>query len=157
MLVIVDDGVNTADLQLYDGNDYAFTECGCPDDDEFDVVVPVTYTFEAAAEDRTAKVSLFVSSVALEDPAGEEGRPSVVSFKIDGVLVEELYDQLNNSDGAEWDTLIHEITIPARAESLTVQLHSVDSGNGVRQHLLEMPGINDRVSGGLGGTEHDLV
>lgn len=130
VLVIVDDGVNTADLQLFDGNDYAFTECQCPDDDEFDVVEPVTFMFDTGKKDRTAQVSLFVSSVALEDPTGAEGRPSIVSFAIDDVLVEEIYDQLNNADGAEWDTLIHEITIPAGAESLTVQLHSRDSGLG---------------------------
>ena len=63
VLVIVDDGVNTADLQLYDGNDYAFTECECPDDDEFDVTGD-------AMKPTQQDPALFVVGIEVHSPAG---------------------------------------------------------------------------------------
>jgi hypothetical protein len=75
-------------------------------------------------------LSLFVGSVALEDPSGAFGRPSVVRISIDGAPVEDLVDQLFNSDGPEWDTLVRMVTIPAGATSLTVQALSMDAGTG---------------------------
>lgn len=126
VLVVVDDGVSTTELQLKDGNDAAFAKFGTP----LDTTVPVTYEFEAADVDRTAWLSLFVTSVSREDPSGAIGRPTVVEISIDDVLVEELVDQFVNSDGPEWDTLVHAITIPAGATKVTVQLLSKDLGTG---------------------------
>ena len=125
ILVIVDDGTDPADIQIQDGNDCAFVNFVPP----LDTTVPVTFDFAPADVERTARIALFVGSVALEGPSGP-GRPSVVNIEIDGVLTEQLVDVLESSDGNEWDTLLHTVTIPAFATSLTVQLLSMDAGTG---------------------------
>lgn len=126
IMVVIDDGLTTADLQLRDGNDFAFFQYAPP----LDTTVPVTFTFAASSEDREAALNLFVSSVALEDPSGEFGRPSVIEISIDGVLAETLVDVLYNSSGPEWDALLYKLTIPAGATSITVQVLSEDAGSG---------------------------
>jgi hypothetical protein len=123
--VIVDDGTDLADIQIQDGNDSAFINFNIP----LDTTEPVTFDFAPADVDRTARLALFVGSVALEGPSGP-GRPSVVNIEIDGVPTEQLVDVLNSVDGNEWDTLSHTVTIPAFATSLTVQLLSMDAGTG---------------------------
>lgn len=126
ILVVVDDGVNTTDLQLKDGNDLAFFDYAPP----LDTTAPVTFDFPASTEDRTASLSLFVSSVALEDPTSTFGRPTIIRIWVDDVFVEDLVDELENSDGPEWDTVVRLVDIPAGATSLTVQILSEDAGTG---------------------------
>ncbi len=126
ILVIVDDGTDPADIQIKDGNDCAFVNFAPP----LDITEPATFNFAPADIERTARISLFVGSVALGGPPSSPGRPSVVDIEIDGVLTEQLVDVLDSSDGNEWDSLSHTATIPAFATSLTVQLLSIDAGTG---------------------------
>ncbi|MHC5026209.1 MAG: hypothetical protein ACYTGR_05530 [Planctomycetota bacterium] len=126
-LLVVIDAPSISSLQdVRDGNDYAFDEVN--NAGVLGVTVPQTFDFDPCPDDRTCHVGGFVSSVALEDPSGIPGRPSVVRFAIDGIIVEELIDVLDNNNGPEWDTLDHYITVPAGASSLTVSLHSLDLG-----------------------------
>jgi hypothetical protein len=126
ILVVADDVFHTAHLQLKDGNDFAFFEFNAP----LDQTEPVTFSFDAVDRIRTASITLLVSSVALGDPSSMFGRPTIIRFWVDGVLVEELVDALANSDGPEWDTLVHVMCLPAGATSLTVQILSADAGTG---------------------------
>lgn len=126
ILVVVDDGINTTDLQLKDGNDFAFIHFAPP----LNTTEQVTFNFAAAPVQRTASLNLFVSSVAREDPSGGIGRPSIIEISIDGLLADSLVDSLANSDGPEWDTVRRTVIIPAGATSLTVQILSEDAGTG---------------------------
>jgi len=133
VVAILDDGGPLADIQYVDGNDCAFIGFGAP----LDTTVPVTYNFAPAMVARDATVSIFTGSVALEDPSGIPGRPTVVEYSVDGMLVDSLNDALNSVHGDEWDTLTHTVSIPAGATSLTVQALSQDSGLGMFAGNLE--------------------
>lgn len=149
IVVIATDPASNAEIAIVDGNDFAFFDRPAP----LDGTAPVTFTFDAAAVDRVAEMSMFVSSVALEDPSGAFGRPSVVRISVDNVVVIELVDQLFNSDGPEWDTLVQDVLIPAGATSVTAQIYSEDAGGDFAGNLpaslvwnatgLRMPMVDD--------------
>lgn len=115
LAVIVDDG-SGGSVDVRDGADFAYYQFEPP----LDALVPQTFAFEAAPVDRQAELSMIFSSV-------QAGRPSVVEISIDGVVTERLIDVLGAPD---WDSLVHPVTIPAGATSITVEPMSVDSGEG---------------------------
>lgn len=119
LLVIVDDGITTADIDLRDGNDCAFYLFYSPND----ITEPVVYEFAADTVDRDARLSLFVASVS-------HPRPSVIRVWQDDVLIQEIVDELDSNDGNEWDSDLIDVTIPAGSTKLTVQLFSEDAGTG---------------------------
>ncbi|MCD4810302.1 MAG: hypothetical protein K8R17_10435 [Methanosarcinales archaeon] len=116
ILVIIDDGTPQKDIQLLDGNDFAFSEFG----PTLDTTVPQTFGFAPAITDRQADLSMFFSSVA-GTTSGGEFRPS--SIKITTDMGTEVYfdNYLDSNDGQEWDTLKLTVDIPAQATQLTVQ------------------------------------
>ena len=121
ILVIIDDGTPQKDIQLLDGNDFAFSEFG----PTLDTTVPQTFSFAPATTDRQADLSMFFSSVA-GTTSGGEFRPS--SIKITTDMGTEVYfdNYLDSNDGQEWDTLKLTVDIPAQATQLTVQALSED-------------------------------
>jgi hypothetical protein len=119
LLVIVNDGATTSEIQIQDGNDCAYHANSAP----LDSTVPVTYTFAPELDERQAKIGLFLGS------AGSD-RPSIVTIAIDGAVVDTLIDVVNDGDGAEWDTVPHSFPVPAGASSVTLQCFSEDSGIG---------------------------
>ena len=125
LLVIYDDGT-TSEIGLVDGNDLAFRDFASP----LDTTVPQTFTFAPAATERTADVAMFFSSVAGgPDDFGE--RPSVIEITVGGTVTT-VVDVLDSIDGREWDTLTVPVTVPAGADSITIQALSEDrtgSGN----------------------------
>jgi len=135
LLVIVDDGVNTSDVQVLDGNDTAFVNFAPPLKD----TMPVTFNFAASTSARTATLSYFVGSVALM-------RPNVITIAIDGIVSEVLVDALGNLSGPEWDSLQHSFNVPAGATSITTQLLSMDGGGPYTGNL---PASMVWVAGGL--------
>lgn len=121
LLVIVDDGVSAADIQLRDGSDFAFINFSPP----LDATVPQTFNFDPVDEEREGEVSLFVASVADEDYAR---RPNVIEIAVDGEVT--IYkDLLSSNDGDFWDTVTIPITIPANASTVTVEVISRDDSN----------------------------
>ncbi len=125
LMVVIDEGADSI-LQLRDGNDAAFFNFAPP----LNTTAPVSFAFPASTAPRVAALDMFFASVALEDPSGNFGRPTVINIMVDGVIVEQLVDSLFNNDGPEWDSLSHEVIIPAGATTLTVQALSQDSGTG---------------------------
>lgn len=121
-LVIYDDGSPTSEIDVRDGNDFAFFRFAPP----LDTTVLQTFNFTAANVDRFGVVDLFVGSVS--DDTGSYGfRPS--SFEVTtGGVTSVFSDQLNSVDGRYWDTVNLPVTIPAGADSLTVQVFSRDDG-----------------------------
>ena len=116
MLVIYDEGGATADIGVKEGDDAAFHTF----DEPLDTTVPQTFTFDPQSTERTATLYLFVSSVA-------HGRPTVIEVTVGG-SVERFIDLLDDQDGARFDTQKIEVTVPAGASSLTVQVLSEKDG-----------------------------
>lgn len=121
ILVIIDDGTPQKDIQLLDGNDFAFSGFG----PTLDTTVPQTFRFSPATTERQADLSMFFSSVA-GTTSGGEFRPT--SIKITTDIGPEVYfdNYLDSHDGQEWDTLKLTVDIPAHATELTVQALSKD-------------------------------
>ncbi len=110
----------TAEIGLVDGNDLAFRDFA----PTLDTTVPQTFTFAASTSDRTVPLTLFASSV--EDA---RYRPNVVTVESGG-STQNFLDPFANTSGAEWDTVVLQVNIPAGATSLTVQALSDDHGTG---------------------------
>lgn len=117
VLVIVDDGINTSEIQLRDGNDFAYHRFSSP----LNTTVPQTFTFSPVGSDRVAQLLIFVSSIG-------QNRPNSIEISVNG-NTNTYSNQLNSSDGEQWDTLIIPVSVPAGNSMLTVQLFSRDDLN----------------------------
>jgi hypothetical protein len=125
VLVIIDDGFNAAEIDLRDGDDFAYASFDPP---LFDTTVPQTFFFTPEDVDRTATLSMFFSSVR-GTASGGGFRPTAIEVTVGGVMT--VYnDLLDSVDGEEWDTLSLSVDIPAYTDSLTVQALSVDNTGG---------------------------
>jgi hypothetical protein len=123
VLVVIDDGTN-AGLQLRDGNDLAYRFFPAPRA----ATVPQTYTFAAAGVARTARLSMFFSSVQGTASTGGPQRPNRIAVTIGAVTTN--YDNvLNSGDGEEWDTWSVDLTIPAGVTQVTVEPISGPGGD----------------------------
>ena len=133
IIVIVDDGLNTASVSIRDGNDAAFVNFA----GTLEVTAPQFFAVDPADFDRPFDVGLIVSSVSLEDPNGNPGRPTIIDIQaFEGasqVAHYELIDQLDNSDGDEWDSYSATddggfvLMLPAGADTVRVELKSEDA------------------------------
>lgn len=115
-LVVVYSNAAPAALVLVDGNDFALEKYLSP----LDTTVPQKLIFPAAKTVRTARLALLVG--------GSEGSSTVRLWT--GRQSYTVVNELNGSSGANWDSLILDVDIPARATNLTVQVLSGD-GSGV--------------------------
>lgn len=120
ILVIFDDGSPKSQIEIRDGNDFAFINSP----PTLNATVPQTFDFASANVDRVGIVDLFVASVA--DDTGIFGfRPSSFEITVGGVTAV-FSDQLNSVDGKYWDSINLVVTIPAGADQLTVEVFSRD-------------------------------
>jgi hypothetical protein len=119
VLVIFDDGSGATGIQIRDGSDLAFINFGPP----LDTTVPQTFNFAPAPTDRFADLVIFAASV------GGPNRPNAVVITVGGTTTT-VINPLGSYDGNLWDTAYLQATIPAGAESLTVQVLSYDDGSG---------------------------
>lgn len=120
ILVVYDDGT-AAEVGLADGNDRAYFASPAPED----TTAPVAYSFAPAAVDRVAVLSLFFSDVR-GIRSGGGFRPTSIVVTVDGGPEQEFNNLLDSVDGAEWDTVVLLIDVPAGAAGLTVQALSED-------------------------------
>jgi hypothetical protein len=120
VVVIFDDGSPESQVDLRDGNDFAFIYRSPP----LNVTEAQTFYFNSSKNDRVGTLELFVGSVA--DDTGAYGfRPS--SFEVTtGGSTATWPDRLNSNDGRYWDTVQLVVTVPAGADSLTTQIFSRD-------------------------------
>lgn len=121
VLVIHDDGGPAANIGLADGNDLAFINFA----PTLDTTVAQTFTFDPAPVDRIADVDLFFSSV--HDQPNVE-RPTVIVVTVGGTTTR-LPNLLDSNDGDEWDTIDADVTVPAGADSITIQALSADDND----------------------------
>jgi hypothetical protein len=141
VLVVFDDGSPTSEIGIRDGNDYAFINFAPP----LNATVAQTFNFTAANVDRAGLLDLFIGSVA--DDSGMYGfRPSSFEVTVGGVT-SVFSDQLNSNDGRYWDTVNLDVTIPAGADSLTVQVFSRDDD--FKPDAGELPASLTWLTGGL--------
>lgn len=98
---------------IFEGLDFAFgVDIGLPSPDNL-TTAPVTFDYSADGAPRTGELVIFAGD-------GTPDRPD----RIDVTDNASLFNQLDGSDGAQWDTDRFNITIPAGATSTTVQLFS---------------------------------
>ena len=122
VLVIFDDGSPASEIDVRDGNDFAFIHRPAP----LNETEAQTFSFDPANSVRVGIVDLFVASVA--DDTGKHGfRPSSFEVTVDGDT-SIFPDQLNSNDGRYWDTVNLVVPVPAGADSLTAQVFSRDDG-----------------------------
>ena len=125
LLVIVDDGQGNSNIQIRDGNDYAWLRNGRPL--QVQTTEPQTYMFDMADEERMAKLWLFAADVGVID---DVARPNAIDITVNGTTTR-LINPLFSSDGPQWDTLMLEVPVPAGADSVTVELLSIDDNSGL--------------------------
>jgi hypothetical protein len=122
VLVIYDDGSKASQVDVRDGNDFAFINRS----PTLNETVLQEFNFSPKNKDRLGHVVMFVGSVA--DDTGNFGfRPSSFEVTTDGILAV-FSDQLNSNDGLYLDTVNLVVTIPAGADSLSTQIFSRDDG-----------------------------
>ena len=115
VLVIYDNGTDSAVVGVRDGLDLAFANFAPP----LDTTVAQTFTFSAAPSPRPANLGTFAGSVAGPDLGGLRGNVLRLTFDVGGSV--DIVDGWQSVNGAEFDALNSSITIPANASSLTVQ------------------------------------
>lgn len=117
LIAIIDDGTALLDLQLVDGVDLAYANFLPP----LDATVPQTFDFVATSQPRTATVQLVVSDV-------ESHRPSVIRVTSGGIDTDHV-NLLGSTAGPEWDHVAIDVTVPAGASSVTVEVISQGDGS----------------------------
>lgn len=115
IVVIYDDQSGFQTIAVRDGVDNAYIGF----DGDLKVTEPQTFPVTAAAFDRQAQVDLLVGSV-------DDARGSVVRITSGGQVVGEYFNLLGDTDDEEWDDVDLEFTIPANANSVTVEVISQD-------------------------------
>ena len=110
LVAIVDDGVGSGTLYLYDGADYAWVGTG-------DVINQQTFVFPAAAIDRTASLIFLVGDTQAD-------RPERLEIWRDGVSVFNQVNYFQQLAGPQWSDRREEIPFPAGSTSLSAQLFS---------------------------------
>ncbi|VGO17551.1 hypothetical protein PDESU_06148 [Pontiella desulfatans] len=124
VVVILDDGT-MAEIQIMDGNDFAYLPYVIYDDPSIPVdfqTVPVNFAFAPSSEPRVGTISIIVSDIAVP-------RPAAINITVDGVTTQ-LVDALQDNEGSFLDVVELDVPVPAGATEVTVQLLSIDDGSG---------------------------
>ncbi len=113
-------------VTIANGLDFAYGQGNIvfPDPDN-EITSPVDFSFAPTGSTRQAQLSLFVGDA-------EQARPDRVDISDNPSI----FNSLDASDGPEWDTDTHTITIPASADHTTVQLVSAPPGRPIPDSLL---------------------
>lgn len=117
-------GGEESELVLFDGVDFLWANATVPNSDQQEALrtaEPITFTFDPAAVERTAELTLFIGDIEPED-ASE--RPNSLKITVGGGPTEILGPMpppFQAFQGAEWDNFIHPITIPAGVPEVTVE------------------------------------
>jgi LPXTG-motif cell wall-anchored protein len=114
-------------VTIASGLDFAYggQNATLPTIPENEVTAPVTFSFAPAGSARQAQLSLFVGDA-------EGSRPDRVDISDNPSIL----NSLDGSDGMDWDTDTHTITIPASGDHTTVQLFSTPPGRTAPDSLL---------------------
>lgn len=116
-LIVIDEGDPDSLLQLRDGQDLAYINFP----GVLSTTVPQVFSVAPLPQERTAELSLLAGSV---DSPGVL-RPNIVRV-ISGGVTTDFADVLQSVSGRQWDDVRIPLTIPAGADSLTVQILSED-------------------------------
>jgi hypothetical protein len=122
IVAVIRDGSDTVEFQLRDGADMAFVEYDPPADG----TVKQDYLFAPADEVRTAKLLLIVGDT-------DTLRPDRLIIWVDDVVFLDQYNYFQELAGAQWSNREQDVTIPAGATKVSVQLFSEDDPDGVEE------------------------
>ena len=128
VVIINDNSGSSSDIQIRDGQDFAFSGLSVPPGPlEGLVTVPQTFSFAPESGPRTAKLVLIVGSV-------QTPRETSLELTINGSTIAPITttisDPFGDNNGPEWHTFEMDVNIPAGAETLTVQAFSRDDNPG---------------------------
>jgi hypothetical protein len=115
VLVIYDEGGDSATIDVRDGLDLAFAGFPAP----LNATVPQTFTFGASEEPRAGRLATLAGSVLGPDAAGPRANQLHITFDVGDPIV--LNNPWQSHDGHELDALNSTITIPANAKRMTVE------------------------------------
>lgn len=115
VLVIIDDGQQTVRFDFRDGADSTFKS---------DPTTPQTFSVTPVEFERVIRVFLFISDARLT-------RDEEITIKVDvSEDTTTLINEARSRDGAKWDTIPLDITVPAGATAITLEvLGNKDSVN----------------------------
>ncbi|MGI9534496.1 MAG: hypothetical protein ACR2NW_06065, partial [Thermodesulfobacteriota bacterium] len=122
VFIVLDDGTDTADIQLRDGQDLAFLDFA----PTLNATVPQTFNFAPSTSSRTAKVCFAAGGTSGDD----RGSTKTVTVNPSNTVNNEL-NPLGANDGDDWDSLCDDVTIPANDNSLTAEIQSTDTNSGL--------------------------
>ncbi|MBW2664333.1 MAG: hypothetical protein JRD93_20740 [Deltaproteobacteria bacterium] len=132
LLVIYEDAsLPRTEIIIRDGHDFAYHA----KDGLLTTTAPQTFKFSESLLDRTANLKMFFSTVVGVVSSGSlVPRPTAIKIDVknefDALIPTTTYwlnDALMSIDGQEWDTLEHNVFIPAGTNSLTIQAYSLDN------------------------------
>ncbi len=123
VIAVTDDGTGGT-TSLVDGLDVAYANFSEPRR----TTVPQTVNFAASAQDRTMRITTMVGSVG-------ENRPHAVDVTVAGTTTR--FENAIVDDGPEFGIADVAVTVPAGAESVTVELVSTDLGTDLNPASLE--------------------
>jgi hypothetical protein len=110
VVVILDDG-SMADMQIKDGNDFAYLPDGYQ-------TVPVDFSVEPSSDPRVGTIWLIVSDIDVPRPAAVEITVDGATTLLDNVLLD--------NEGDFMDVVELEVPVPAGASNVTVRVLSID-------------------------------
>lgn len=119
VLVVIDDGTPSA-LEIKDGADWAYLNSN-PIYPWLLVTKEQTFTFEPYPIERKAVLNMFVADIGVENGVA---RPHSLKISIIVGGSETLSKPFKNNSGPQWDTYVRELTIPAFATEVKVQIFS---------------------------------
>lgn len=120
---------------VWDNLDFAYGDDPTPG--ETRVTSPVTFGHGAAAMDRTAQLWIIAGD-------GEPDRPDDITISNNPTQ----FNALDGTDGAEWDTDMFGINIPANVDTTVVQVHSRPPGQNPDSLLWQMAALRVALPGG---------
>jgi hypothetical protein len=120
------------EIILRDGSDAAFAGFA----GDLQRTVPQTYSFPPATVDRVARLSIMAASIANYEAPNFAPRPATLLITA-GDEVTTIVDPFPiPGDGAQWDSGVFDIDIPAGATSITVQMVSGPAGGALPASLV---------------------
>ncbi len=111
-------------LIIFEGLDFAYAPANPAP--EARITTPIAFMYDPADEDRTAE--LFIAAGSADLPT----RPDRIDISDNPSIT----DQLNGTQGAQWDNLVAEIDIPSGVGATVVEVVSPAEGGGRSESLL---------------------
>ncbi|MBN2161956.1 MAG: hypothetical protein JXR25_03825 [Pontiellaceae bacterium] len=137
VVVILDDG-NTADIQIMDGDDFAYLWAANYLPASTKQTEPVEFAVPLSDDSQTGTMVLIITDI--EDP-----RPAAVEVTV-GNITTQLNVFEGEGEGSFLDIIELEVPVPAGVSNVTVQALSIDDGSGLMPASLDWHFVSWKLS-----------